>query len=228
MSTPPEKPKFNVSPVFAVLHDGLERLFEVVESEDFYFLVNGEELKSTIAGPALISPKIHQQMRFSPEIRTFRIDDDSFTSKDFRRFIDFVRSLVMTGFSKEEQTSFLSICGRFENARLTFLLLESLHGLEDTSSNVLSICEIDGNICAANFSDYSLDLIKRIEKGILHEILSSTELKLENEDTFLKTLIDLGSDYFELWEYIEVKNLTEEGITLFVEHFPFDELTESI
>jgi hypothetical protein len=58
------------------LQDGLERLFEVIQSEEFKFIVNGEELKSPIAEAALISPTIHQQLRFCPEIRTFHIDDD--------------------------------------------------------------------------------------------------------------------------------------------------------
>jgi hypothetical protein len=42
------------------------------------------------------------------------------------------------------------------------------------------------------------------------------------------TLIDLGSDYFEFWQYIEVHNLTGDGLVHFVENLPFDELTESI
>jgi hypothetical protein len=71
----------------------------------------------------------------------------------------------MTGFSKEEQSSFLSICRFLGNTRLTFLLLESLHALKDRSSDV---CEINGKVCAANFCDYSVDLIKRIEMGMLH------------------------------------------------------------
>jgi hypothetical protein len=58
MSTPGEKPKSNVSPVLVALQDGLERLFEVIQSDDFSFLVNGEQIKSTIAEAALISPTI--------------------------------------------------------------------------------------------------------------------------------------------------------------------------
>jgi hypothetical protein len=226
MSKAGAKPKLTASPMLVTLQDGLERLFEVVQSDDFYFLVNGEQLKSTIVETTLISSKIHKQLRSYPEIRTFRIDSDNLTAKDFLRFLEFIHSEVITGFSKEEQTSFLSICGLLGNTRLTFLLLESLHGFKNEESDELS--EIDSNVCAAKFCDYSIDLIKQIEKGILRKILSSPELKLENEDIFLKTLIDLGRDYFDFWQYIEVKNLTKDGIALFVEHLPFDELTESI
>jgi hypothetical protein len=44
------------------LQDGLERLFETVQSGEFYFVVNGEELKSAIAEAALILPKIHKEL----------------------------------------------------------------------------------------------------------------------------------------------------------------------
>jgi hypothetical protein len=191
--------------------------------------VNGEELKSTIAEAALISPTIHQRLQFCPEIQTFRIDDDKLTLKDLSRFLDFVHSRLVTDFSREEQISFLSICGLLGNIRLTFLLLESLHGMsEDQKSAVMEFGDIDANVCSAKFCGYSNEVIKRIEKGMLHEILKSPELKLENEDAFLTILISLGTEYFEFWEYVEVKHLTDDGISLFIEHLPFDELTESI
>jgi hypothetical protein len=93
---------------------------------------------------------------------------------------------------------------------------------------VLDVIEIDSDVCASQFCDYSVELIKGIDKRILHEIVSSGLLKLESEDVFLTTLIDLGSDYFEFWQYIEVSNLTGDGIVRFVENLPFDELTELI
>jgi hypothetical protein len=40
-------------------------------------------------------------------------------------------------------------------------------------------------------------------------------LKLENEDEFLTSLIDLGSDYFDFWQYVELQNLTSDGISRF-------------
>jgi hypothetical protein len=107
MSKPVEKPKLNASPVLVVLQYGLERLFEAVQSEEFYFIVNDEELKSTLAEAVLISPTIHEELRSSPDFRTFRINDTKFTSNDFGRFLTFVHSQVMTDFSKSEQTSFL-------------------------------------------------------------------------------------------------------------------------
>jgi hypothetical protein len=219
----------NASPVLVALQDGLERLFEAVQSDEFYFVVNGEQMKSTIAEASLISPTIHQQLRSFPDIHTFRIDDTDFSAKHFSHFLEFVHSNIITGFSKEEQTSFLSICGHLGNTRLTFLLIDSLHYIESSQeSAAFDVLEIDADVCASNFYDYSVEMIKCIDKGMLHEIMSSGLLKLESEDVFLMTLINLGSDYFEFWQYIEVCNLTGDGIVHFVENLPFDELTESI
>jgi hypothetical protein len=53
-------------------------------------------------------------------------------------------------------------------------------------------------------------------------------LKLESEDSLLKTLIDLGSEYFEYWCYIEVSLLNSESISLFVEYLKFEDVSESI
>jgi hypothetical protein len=78
-------------------------------------------------------------------------------------------------------------------------LIKSLHCFESSQeSAILDIIEIDADVCPANFYGYSGELIKQIEKGILHEIVSSRALKLESEDVFLTTLIDHGSDYFEV------------------------------
>jgi hypothetical protein len=108
-------------------------------------------------------------------------------------------------------------------------LVESLHCFESSQeSSVFDVLEIDADVCAANFYDYSVELIKHIDKRMLHEIVSSRLLKLESEDVFLTTLIDLGSDYFEYWQYIKVCNLTGDGLVHFVENLPFDKLTESI
>jgi hypothetical protein len=156
---------------------------------------------------------------------------------DFHRFLAFVHSGVMSGFSITEQTSFLSICNSLGNSRLTFLLLDSLFGrignVESRSERSEESEDFGQNVgfsaeSAELFYGYSVDLIQRIQKGMLHEILNPQKLKLENEDQFVKTLIDLRSDYFEFWRYIEVTNLTFDGIKRFIDKFPFDELTELI
>jgi hypothetical protein len=67
-----------------------------------------------------------------------------------------------------------------------------------------------------------------LDKKTLHDLLGSSSLEIESEDELLKTLIELGSDYFEFWPYLEVAFLSETGISLFVENLHFDELTPDI
>jgi hypothetical protein len=73
-----------------------------------------------------------------------------------------------------------------------------------------------------------VELIRLINKSTLHQLLCSTEFKIGSEDDFLQILIELGSEYFEYWCYIEVSFLSSEGISLFAEHLKFDDLSESI
>jgi hypothetical protein len=84
------------------------------------------------------------------------------------------------------------------------------------------------NHCASHFHEYSVELIRLLKKSTLHELLCSKELKVASEDDLLKLLIELGSEYFEYWCYIEVSFLSSAGISLFVEHLQFEDLNESI
>jgi hypothetical protein len=83
-------------------------------------------LKNTVFEAILISPKIHENLRFCPGCCMFYINDKSITTKDLSRFIDFVHSRLFERFSREEQHSFISICRLLGNERLTFFLIESL------------------------------------------------------------------------------------------------------
>jgi hypothetical protein len=67
-----------------------------------------------------------------------------------------------------------------------------------------------------------------LPKDILHRILSSRSLELESEDDFVKILIELGRDYLEFFDYVEVNYLTQEGISLFLDELTFDDLTGTI
>jgi hypothetical protein len=143
------------------LQNGLERLLEVLQSENFFSFANGEELKSTIAEAVLISPTVHERLPSSAEVCTFHIHDDNSTAKDFSHLLDSIHSRILTDFSKDEQTSFLSLCVFFGDIRLTFLLLGSLHGIG-----------VDQKVREAKFSDSSIKEVQQIEKGMFDEIVS--------------------------------------------------------
>jgi hypothetical protein len=228
MSQPAETARLNCSPLFVTLQNGFERLMEIVPKESFAFFVKDEEIKSTVAEAVLISRRIHENLQCSPGNRIFRINDERITANNFRRFLELIHCHSLKEFSEEDRLSFLLISELLGNDELTYLLIGTLRERYLKDSNEDSETEIEANHCASQFYDYSIEEIVRIEKRILHEILSSRELKLKNEDELLKTLIQLGSDYFEYWCYIEVNFLSDEGIVLFVDNIRFDDLTESI
>jgi hypothetical protein len=98
----------------------------------------------------------------------------------------------------------------------------------DVLVNLISSSEATIDYCASQFHRYSVDAICRLDKHTLHRLLSSRSLRLESEDHFLRFLIELGSDYFELFHYIEPIFLTPDGISLFGTSLPFDYVTEDV
>jgi hypothetical protein len=78
--------------------------------------------------------------------------------------------------------------------------------------------------CASQFYSYSALELSRLEKNTLHALLSSEMLRIVSEDALLKTLIALGCDYYEYWQYIKVCFLSSKGISKFVERLPFEEV----
>jgi hypothetical protein len=67
----------------------------------------------------------------------------------------------------------------------------------------------DANVdsSASRFHSYSVNELRCLDKQTLHQILESASLAIESEDDLLRTLISLGSDYFEFWSDIEIISL---------------------
>jgi hypothetical protein len=205
------------SPFHTVLQDGIDRLLEIVDPEEFEFIVNEEHLKSTLAEAVLISPIISERLKADPANHVFHFPTTVIESKQFSAFLDLIRNREEWKLSSENQAAFLSICNFLGNECLSLIFLQSI---SQTS-------EMNIEDCAAAFSSYSVNELRNLSKEILHSLLSSPSLTIECEDSLLQTLINLGPDYFEFWCYIEVSFLSTQGISQFVEIFPFEELTES-
>jgi hypothetical protein len=98
----------------------------------------------------------------------------------------------------------------------------------DVLMNLISSSEATIDYCASQFHRYSVDEISCLDKHTLHRLLPSPSLRVESEDQFLRFLIDLGSDYFEFWHYIEPIFLTPDGISLFANTLPIDYVSEDV
>jgi hypothetical protein len=86
---------FKFRPFYAILQDGLDRMFNVVKSEEFHFFMNGDCYESTLAEAVLISPTVHDVLRHDRSCRVFVISDKNkdkdIDSRYFDDFLDFIR-----------------------------------------------------------------------------------------------------------------------------------------
>jgi hypothetical protein len=238
MSITSPNPPIKFSPFHAILQDGIDRLLELIPNEEFTFIVKGESLKTTLSEAVLISPIISERLKTDPTNHEFYFGSDEIEMKQFSGFIVLIRNRNECIFSREAEIGLLSICKLIGNEKLSLLILGSVHCdisskslssyvCELESSEKIKICEMNIEDCASKLSSYSTDELRKLPKQILHSLLSSPSLIIESEDSLLQQLIDLGSDYFEYWDYIEIAFLSTQGISQFVENFPFEELRTS-
>jgi hypothetical protein len=82
--------------------------------------------------------------------------------------------------------------------------------------------------CASQFYSFSIDELSQLGRNTFHAILSSETFAITSEDALLMILIELGSEYYEYWEYLELCFLSSEGISRFIDSFPFEKLTSKI
>jgi hypothetical protein len=218
-------------------------MLEIVKSDCFTFVVNGEHFESTVAEMVLISPTVCDLLRHDAGARSFVISSFNIESNDFGSILGFVRSFD-TVLSKDRALPLVSIFNILGNDQLSFLLLASMNlshskavleshqpkpvsPLLAVRRDILS-CDATIDYCASEFSSYSTDALRYLSWNALHTLLSSESLRLENEDFLLRTLLEIGKDYLEYLKYIEFIFLSQEGITLFVDNFAFSELTSDL
>jgi hypothetical protein len=97
-----------------------------------------------------------------------------------------------------------------------------------SGSNKVLFCQDNIEYYASHFYLYAAAELRCLDKNTLHDLLSSRSLGIESEDALLRLLIELGSDYFEFWSYIEVVFLSDEGLSLFVDNFDYSRLTKEV
>jgi hypothetical protein len=121
------------------------------------------------------------------------------------------------------------------NDSLSFLLLALLHTIDsvrttviDSKLRVISFCEVDVDFCASRFYLYSVKEVHMLDHSLLHRILGSPSLTIRTEDAFLRLVLDLGDDFHEFLNYVEICHLSAGGISTFVDRVGFENLTSKI
>jgi hypothetical protein len=82
--------------------------------------------------------------------------------------------------------------------------------------------------CASRFWTYSSAELRCLPKRTLHNLLSSSSLVLQSEDALLQLLMDIDSETYEFWHYIEISLLSDEGRSRYAQWLRFDRLTPDI
>jgi hypothetical protein len=106
------------SPFYAIVQDGLGRMLEFVESEDFRFVVEGREILSTLAEAVLISPRVDEAVQANRTFRRFEVGSDIFAS-DFEVFRGFVRPQSYRVFNIQSESGYIggALAWRFNQKR---------------------------------------------------------------------------------------------------------------
>jgi hypothetical protein len=195
-------------------------MLSIVKSEIFTFVINGQYFESTVAEIVLLSPTIHEILRSNPTHHTFVILNDTIDSSSFNLILQFVHSRDCFDLSNDKTLTVLSLCCLLGNERLVFFLLSSFvaHSKSDISI-FTNFCDefYDLNIdyCSSQFYSYLINQFRCLNKQTLHNILSSHSLQIDIEDVLLNSLIDVRSDYFGCWIYIDVELLSPNGFSIF-------------
>jgi hypothetical protein len=205
--------------------DGLVRLFEVLEYEPFTFLVNDRNVKSTFPEALLLSHAVYSEFQCESTRRRLKVCADGIDENNFAFVLKMIRNEIDDNIeiSEEREFSFLSILRSLGNERHSLKLLSLMHARRSserstqdlfpcngTSANVVATSthlmnnECNVNYCASPFDSYSMNELSRLDRHILHALLSSETHGIETDDSLLDTLIDRGSNYYEYWQYIQV------------------------
>jgi hypothetical protein len=221
----------NFSPFYTSLQDALDRLLEFIPPNSFTFCVKGEALPSTFREAITISPKVSELLRFNPMTPCFTISEDSIDSNDFKAFLEFCRCRDFVQLPRDRVLSFVNISSYLGNECLALGLLSSMGSTSTAAHASPALPNFGANRideCASQFYSYSVDELRCVDQEILHRLLSSSSLSLENEDCLLRLLLDLDVDRSEFLCHIEIAFLSSDGLSLLLDNLTLDELSSEI
>lgn len=211
-------------------------------NDDFSFIVNGEEFKTSRLVSDLLSPKICQIHTNDPTFDHFIIDTQS--KGNFSRILQLNNFNDLTISDDELEfmievieilgTESFSVTSAGRDQKLTidnvlkylkkhekhenFYLNSFLEEIEYVSSHFFEICE------------ESEEEMKSLRETTLNKILRSRNLHLKDEDqllNFLNTLYGIDTNNSSLYETVIFTNVTSECMKKFVDTIELKDVNES-
>lgn len=212
-------------------------------SNDFLFIVNGEEFRTSRIIADLLSSKINQIHLVDSTIDTFTINTNN--SGDFTHILQLVQFNVVN-LTDDELPFFLEV---IETLQTDFIEYKNdKEPIELTIDNALtqlkkhnkfnkiyrSDIEREISFVSSHFSEidnkFHDELIK-IEENTLNSILGHINLRLSDEDELLQFCIEIyKSDrkFFNVFEFVKFENVSSNKMKEFIEIYNIEDLTAGV
>lgn len=212
--------------------------------EDFIFVVNNKEFKTSQLIADLISPTIRNIHITDPTFNEFIIQTKQ--EGDFSHILKLI-NFNLNEIPQNEIPFFIEI---IENLGYeSFNIIDPEYPRELTNDNIFSLIkhhekyriiyskqlssEID--FISSHFFELiqstNREEIKNLDTNTIFSIFNNKNLQLEDEDQLMKIINELysiNSDYSILYETVIFSNLSAEMMNEFIQIFSFDDLTKSI
>lgn len=208
-------------------------------SNDFSFIVNGKEFKTSHIVSDLLSPKICQIHTIDPTFDQFTINTQY--SGDFSHILQLNNFTAQT-ISDDELEFFIEVIEILGNE--SFNVISSDEITELTNNNVLKyikkheqhenfyyngFCE-EIEYLSSNFYELyekNEEEIKSLKFSTISRILRSSNLHLHDEDqivTFLNNLYEIDNEYSILYDVVFFNNVSSDCMKSFVDIIKFKDL----
>lgn len=212
-------------------------------SDDFTFIVNGEEFKTNRLISELLSPKICKIHLNDPTIDKFIINTES--RGNFSQFLNLI-DFSVNNIPENELPFICEICKELDNENIE--LCEYDQNVEITVDNIIylirkheqnkyfyhQIFRKEVDFISANFSeiiDKNGEELCKLNENTILQIISNKKLQMINEDQLLKFVNQLYTNdpkfgYF--YEFVLFENVSSEFIDEFLKIYDVYDITKPI
>ena len=210
--------------------------------DDFTFIVNGEEFKTSRISADLLSRKISSLHRTDPTV-----DEYSITTQETGHFSYFLKLLNFQQ-NQVPQVEIPFISEIIEKLETDSVEIQEPERIIITDDNVFSLIKF--HLKSPNFYSRNLqseidhvschfyelcgrksDELKMLTKDTLNSILSNSKLQIESEDqlvTFLNELVSSDPTYSQLFEYVNFSNVSTATMKDFLYVFNMENMTREM
>jgi hypothetical protein len=205
---------------------GLERA-KIIERDSFRFIIGSEEFKCSRFQAAFISKAVHRLLCSDFTIDSFALTGVEDGASDFFNIICALiegRPIVLD----ESNCERVSRVGEvLENDELLAFVMKFQESVEAISvSNCISRLRMRVRtglkieealkFVASHFYELEIEELKGLTNDLLEAVVSHSDLRLIDEDSFLEFIFSLGDEYSTLYGYVEFRFLSISGIDKFL------------